>query len=156
MKAVERNGVVEIRDVPRAKRIRSAANATVRHLDGATTTKDELARTYGLSHRDATELVNLMLSEGTLEEAGRGTVSWGANFLVRAPQAPPARPAAPPESAAQKAHRLRMQKLFARYGRGVCDRCGGVMPGTSQRAKSKRGHTRDVCDLSMVRVIQDS
>ena len=156
MKAVERNGEVCIRDVPRAKKIRSAAYATVRHLDGTSVTKEELARAYGLSHKDATQLVHLMVAEGTLEEKGRGMSSWGPTYLVVAPQPPAPARASAPESAAERARRVKMEKLFSRYGRGKCDRCGGVMPGTSQRAKSKRGHTREVCDLSMVRGIQES
>ena len=154
MRAVEQNGEVRIRETPRAERIRMAARNAVRHLDGTTVTKTDLMRTYDMTHREATELVHFMTAEGSMLDRGRG-FTWENQYEVRVPPAPvPSFPS--PESAAQKAHRLRMEKLFSRYGRGLCARCGGVMPGTSQRAKSKRGHTRDVCDLAMVRVIQES
>jgi len=156
MRAVEKNGEVVIREAPRAARIRMAARNAVRHLAETTVTKADLMRTYEMTHREATELVHLMMSEGTMADRGRG-FTWENQYEVKAPPAPAAQGfVRPRESAAEKAHRLRMEKLFSRYGRGVCVRCGGVMPGTSQRAKSKRGHTRDVCDLAMVRVIQDS
>ncbi len=50
------------------------------------------------------------------------------------------------------------RRLVRKLTRGnhLCDRCGSVIPGKGRHAKSLRGHTRDVCDLSMVKVIHET
>lgn len=155
MRAVEKNGEVKIRETPRAERIRIAARTTVKHLDEQLVTKTQLMKTYEMTHREVTELVHFMMDEGTLVDKGRG-FTWENQYLVVAPQATPLRPVTHMETPTEKAHRLRMERLYERYGRGVCARCNGPMPGKSQRGRVKRGHTLDICDLQMVRFIQES
>lgn len=42
------------------------------------------------------------------------------------------------------------------YCTHLCDRCGSNIPGRGRHNKASRGHTRDKCDVSMVKVIHDS
>jgi hypothetical protein len=158
MKVVEKNGKVTIREPSRTEKLRSAINATIKHLDQTVVTKTELMKTYEMSYRDITELVNTMLADGTLQDKGRD-LNWEVHYLVCKPAPPvPKKATETPQEAAQ---RRKTEALYRRYDRwyarpGTCARCGGPMPGTSRHGRTARGHTKEVCDFQLVCNIQNS
>ena len=131
-------------------------------------TKNWLARTYGLRTTEVWTFIRLMEARSVLAKdnpvtkvVGQRTVfsepSW--HIIDRSTTAKPmpvwARPgygALPgfPGKTQSKSERRRLA------GRHECDRCGSTIPGKGRHRKSSRGHTRELCDLAMVRVIHES
>jgi hypothetical protein len=50
----------------------------------------------------------------------------------------------------------KFEEKFRRKGRGICERCGGPMFGKGRHTKSRRGHTREICDIQLVQEIMES
>lgn len=124
-------------------------------------TKKWLAVTYGLETREVWAFLKLMISREVLAEdppvvtkiGQRGVYHEPSYHIVNPPTPNPpfsggSRQKQVPYAGHQMARRLR--------GHHLCDRCGAVIPGTGRHRKSSRGHTRDKCDLEMVRVIHES
>jgi len=159
------NGVVRIQEVPKEKGVRVLADAMVKNLTGMSMTKTDVVREFKVTRAAATAVVHLLEGMGALSwDAGRplpdGPLSQAPvkgwcerSFTVHAPSPPPP---PPQETPAEAQHRRKMEGLYRVHGRGKCDRCGGQMPGKSQKNKHKRGHGQAVCDLSLVRILMET
>jgi len=159
------NGVVRIREVPKEKNVRVLADAMVKNLAGMSLTKTDVVREFKVARSVATAVIHLLdgigalswdlgrpLPDGPLSRAPAG--GWfERSFTVRAPPPPPSPPR---ETPAEAQHRRKMEGLYRVYGHGKCDRCGGQMPGKSQKNKHKRGHGQAICDLSLVRILMET
>jgi hypothetical protein len=155
MRGVAENGKVRFVDVPRRAHVRVLADAILKNLDGMKLTKTEIVKNFSVARALATAAIH--------ELDGRGAVRWdpvspGAkwaepSFTVWAPK--PAVRTGPAETPAEAARRRKMEDLYRKHGRGTCVRCGGPMPGKSQIGKHKRGHPQRVCDVQLVRIIQE-
>jgi hypothetical protein len=121
-------------------------------------TKKHLAVTYGLETREVWGFLKLMLSRSVLAEdpavvtkkGQRGVYSEPSFHIIDRPLPKPSfGPASKqvPYAGHAVARRLR--------GSHLCDRCGSIIAGKGRHRKSTRGHTRDLCDLAMVRVIHE-
>ena len=165
---------------PREELVRIASEKTVRHCVGLIVTKSKLADLYSLSNRDATELVRIMTANSTLQEipkvppaarpywVDRRTPEekkeeeypkgWSElKYRVCAIPTPPAVSATSvTETQSQKDARFRLEKLYARYGKGVCKRCNGPMPGKGQHNRARRGHSEETCNSQMMEYLLHS
>lgn len=116
-------------------------------------TKSYLQRTFQLTAREATDFINSLEKEkclGTRDKIENGK-GWyeKAYVIVNPPQAPSSY--RPPN----KGERFGWKKKSRMSGSQLCGRCGAIIQGRGRHNKKEIGHTREVCDLSMVRVIQD-
>lgn len=122
-------------------------------------TKKWLAQAYGLSTPEVWGFLKLMRERGALGAdpippkltKGWREESW---YIVGRPQPYSRSVSLPgpvfPGKTVSRSERRRMT------GTHLCDRCGSVIPGTGRHRKSSRGHTREVCDLAMVKVIHET
>jgi hypothetical protein len=127
-------------------------------------TKTTLARDYGLTRPEVWAFVKLMDAREVLatdppvnRKIGNRTVfsetSWHiVDRPVPGQQRAPYYGSAPvfPGKTPSRSDRRRLAMRGC-----VCDRCGSVIPGKGRHRKSTRGHTRDKCDLAMVKVIHE-
>ena len=124
-------------------------------------TKKALAQTYGLTTPEVWGFIKLMRTRSVLgidPTPPKLTKGWREEswYIVDRPR-PWALP--PPRGPGQGPFPGKTQSDSERRrmsGTHLCDRCGSIIPGTGRHRKSSRGHTRDVCDLAMVKVIHDS
>jgi len=126
-------------------------------------TKKWLAQTYGLTTPEVWGFIKLMRTRRVLgvdPSPPKLTKGWREEswYLVNRPQPWGLVPVAPVQGQMprfpSKTQSLRERRMMA--GTHLCDRCGSMIPGTGRHRKSSRGHTRDVCDLAMVKVIHES
>jgi hypothetical protein len=132
-------------------------------------TKNWLMRTYGLRTTEVWSFIRLMEARQVLAKdnpvtkvIGQRTVFSEASWHIVNRPAPGAqtRPIPPwasygalpgfPGKTMSKGMRRRLA------GQHLCDRCGSVIAGKGRHRKSSRGHTREICDLAMVKVIHES
>ena len=156
MRGVAENGKVRFIEVPKKTAVRLLADNVIKHLDGVSMTKTEVALNFKITRALATAAVHELESMGAIRWTQRLPAAGWAEpvFTVCAPRQ--AVKTAPRETPAEAAHRRKMDGLFRRHGQGVCTRCGGPAPGKSQVNRHKRGHTDRLCDAQLVRLIQES
>jgi hypothetical protein len=122
-------------------------------------TKKYLAITYGLETREVWAFLKLMISREVLAQDPPVVTTVGQRPVHHEPRFHIVdRPTPTPFSGGSQKQVPYSGHVVARRMRGhhLCDRCGAIIPGTGRHRKSSRGHTREKCDLEMVRVIHES
>jgi hypothetical protein len=125
-------------------------------------TKRYLATTYGLRTTEVWAFIRLMerrsvlvMDKPVVHMKGQRTAYSETSWRIVA------RPAGSPgyvppglQGFPGKTLSKGMRRRLA--GSHLCDRCGSVIAGKGRHRKASRGHTREKCDVAMVRIIHES
>ncbi len=122
-------------------------------------TKKTLVKMYGLSSPDVWNFIkemerrSVLAKDVPIQTRGYSEERW--YIIDRPPVVGPVSATKQPTwmMATPRGGRRLLRRL--QYT-SVCDRCGSHIPGKGRHAKSSRGHTTEICDLAMVKVIQES
>jgi hypothetical protein len=125
-------------------------------------TKRFLAHTYGLRTTEVWGFIRLMERRHVLamdkpivhmkgQRVAYSETSW---HIVNRPAGTPGHVPYGLQGFPGKTLSKGMRRRLA--GSHLCDRCGSMIAGKGRHRKSTRGHTRDKCDLAMVRIIHET
>ena len=123
-------------------------------------TKNTLAGMYGLATREVWGFLKVMEEREVLAKdnpiLNRGYSEQTWHIVARPVPKPTFRntPQSPWLTPVPRGGRRLVRKLTR--GTHLCDRCGSIIPGRGRHNKSARGHTTEVCDLAMVKVIHET
>lgn len=162
MKAVTKNGEITFTK-EKARRLEDVAEIVLKAIRGKIRfTKSYVMILFGLNHAEATAILNLLLKAENIfpsekREHASGVKTPWSEPEYDCPEDGHMRSTAHGSSSYNNKYWKNSSLPRKLQDRGyVCSVCGTKILGWGKHGKSKRGHTREECDLALVKNIYES